>query len=101
MSLINYTPTAEDVFGDEGRHKAAIAWFAEQGVDADVVPVDGPIELDTDTNEWRFPIYKHDASGHKFIESATGETARATVRRAFKSLPPWATPAVEPVGASA
>lgn len=101
MSLIDYTPAFADIFGDKGQHEAAIAWFTAHGVEANLVPLDTPLELDAETNEWRFQVYRHDASGHKSIETETGEPARVTVRRAFKSLPPWATPAAEPVGASA
>ena len=106
MALIDYTPVKDEAFyellwGDGSLNEGIRAWFAEHGVDADIVPLDSPIELDTETNEWRFVLYRTNEHGVKYIDPETDDVPTIVVRREFKSLPPWATPAAESVGATA
>lgn len=86
-TLIDYTPTLYQVFAD---HDGAMNWLRDHGVEPETVPMSSPFELDTAFNEWRIEQYvRGDPGGFKVDEF--GEPVRRVVRRAFKSLPPWAT----------
>ena len=96
----DYTlPTEQYLLMSDGEKTAAHDWIRAHDLDPGDVILGGEILLDEAFNEFSFPVYPR-INGVHFVRE-DGEVAQVRIRRVVKSLPPWATPAVEPVGASA
>ena len=75
-----------------GPREAVAEWLSANGIDPNDVPIEGPIAIELETVDGsrciRYAALLRNETGHRYMDSATGDAAREERTEPLKVEPP-------------